>query len=184
VHHTKLLATTDPETMRHGRTPKPRALRKETLRIVAESRITDATTSTDANAHATARTTTDSNNAVVTTTPTGATANVDPATVRPSLAAAAADVDQLTATLLEAAGAAVKPIWLTVECAACGERARIEAPIPNVRARVAAIELLLREGLGRPATAEEVPSPRLPASAAAVKEMDWEETCSRARRSG
>jgi hypothetical protein len=31
------------------------------------------------------------------------------------------------------------------------------APIPDVRARVAAIELLLREGLGRPAQAEEPP---------------------------
>lgn len=69
----------------------------------------------------------------------------------------------------------MKPVWLTVECAACGERARIEAPIPDVRARVAAIELLLREGLGRPATAEDVPSPRLPASVAAVQEMAWEE---------
>jgi hypothetical protein len=48
-------------------------------------------------------------------------------------------------------------------------------PIPDVRARVAAIELLLREGLGRPATAEEVPSPRLPASVAAVREMGWDE---------
>jgi hypothetical protein len=92
-----------------------------------------------------------------------------------SFAAAAARTSTHTAWLLEAAGSAVKPVWLTVECAACGERARIEAPIPDVRARVAAIELLLREGLGRPATTEEVPSPRLPASAAAVKEMDWDE---------
>jgi len=105
-----------------------------------------------------------------------ANANADPATVRPSFAAAAGEnVDQLTASLLEAAGSAVKPVWLTVECAACGERARIEAPIPDVRARVAAIELLLREGLGRPATAEEVPSPRLPPNVAAVKEMGWDE---------
>jgi len=111
------------------------------------------------------------------TTPTvTGNANADPAVVRPSFAAAAAEnVDQLTASLLEAAGSAVKPVWLTVECAACGERARIEAPIPDVRARVAAIELLLRERLGRPATAEEVPAPRLPASVAAVKEMGWDE---------
>jgi hypothetical protein len=153
VHHTKLLATTDVETMRHGRTPKPRATRKQMLRVVTESAVDD-----------------------VTTTAIVANASADPAAVRPTFAAAAAEnVDQLTASLLEAAGSAVKPVWLTVECAACGERARIEAPIPDVRARVAAIELLLREGLGRPATTEEVPSPRLPASAAAVKEMDWDE---------
>jgi hypothetical protein len=95
---------------------------------------------------------------------TDATAVVaDPATVRPSLAAAAAEnVEQLTASLLEAAGSAVKPVWLTVECAGCGERSRVEAPVPDVRARVAAIELLLREGLGCVAQAEEPAMPRLP----------------------
>jgi hypothetical protein len=151
VHHTNLLATVDAETMRQGRTPKPRAIRKQRLHVVAESAVEDATTA-----------------GVV------AVESADPASVRPSLAvAAAANVEQLTASLLEAAGSAVKPVWLTVECA-CGERSRVEAPVPDVRARVAAIELLLREGLGRPATAE-VHAPRMPASVAAVKEMSWDE---------
>jgi hypothetical protein len=151
VHHTKLLATTDAETMRHGRTPKPRATRTQMLRVVKESAVDD-----------------------VTTTTIMANASADPSTVRPSFAAAAAEnVDQLTASLLEAAGSAVKPIWVTVECASCGERARIEAPIPDVRARVAAIELLLREGLGRAPQADETPSGRLPTTVAAVREMDW-----------
>jgi hypothetical protein len=79
----------------------------------------------------------------------------------------------LTASLLEAAGSAVKQVWLSVECMACGQRSRVEAPVPDVRARVAAIELLLREGLGRPATAEEVHAPRMPASVAAVSAMSW-----------
>ena len=100
----------------------------------------------------------------------------DPATVRPSLALAAAEnVEQLTASLLEAAGSAVKPVWVTVECSGCGERSRVEAPVPDVRSRVAAIELLLREGLGRPATVEEVASPRMPASVTDVKEMSWDD---------
>lgn len=90
-------------------------------------------------------------------------------------AAAAENVEQLKASLLEAAGTAVKPVWITVECDSCGERSRIEAPVPDVRARVAAIELLLREGLGRPATADEMPAARMPASVAPVKEMSWEE---------
>jgi hypothetical protein len=81
----------------------------------------------------------------------------------------------LKASLLEAAGSAVKPVWITVECDNCGERSRIEAPVPDVRARVAAIELLLREGLGRPATADDVPTTRMPASVAAIKAMSWEE---------
>jgi hypothetical protein len=43
--------------------------------------------------------------------------------------------------------------------------------VPDVRARVAAIELLLREG--RPATAEESHPLRLPTTIAAVKDMAW-----------
>jgi hypothetical protein len=62
-----------------------------------------------------------------------------------------------------------------VECSGCGERSRIEAPVPDVRARVAAIELLLREGLGRPATAEEVRPQRMPSHVGAVEELSWEE---------
>ena len=39
--------------------------------------------------------------------------------------------------------------------------------------RVAAIELLLREGLGRPPQAEEAASPRLPRTAEAVEKLGW-----------
>jgi hypothetical protein len=152
VHHTRLLATVDAEMLRQGRTPKKRPAVAPVLRIVSGS-------------------TSD-----VETTITATMTNADPATVRPSLAAAAAEnVEQLTASLLEAAGSAVKPVWLTVECEACGERSRIEAPVPDVRARLAAIELLLREGLGRAPQAEETPTPQLPSSVAAVKEMCWDE---------
>ena len=44
-----------------------------------------------------------------------------------------------------------------------------------MRARVGAIEVLLREGLGRPAQAEEAPTPRMPSSVAAVKALGWDE---------
>jgi hypothetical protein len=81
----------------------------------------------------------------------------------------------LTASLDEAAGSAVKPDWLSVECAACGQRSQVEAPVPDVRARIDAIELLLREGLGRPAPAGEVHAPRMPTSVAAVSELTWDE---------
>jgi hypothetical protein len=89
-------------------------------------------------------------------------------------AAAAENVEQLKASLLEAAGSAVKPVWLTVECSACGERSRVEAPVPDVRARVAAIELLLREGLGRAPQAEEPTQSRMPHSIEAVQRLSWE----------
>jgi hypothetical protein len=99
----------------------------------------------------------------------------DPATVRPRLAAAAAEgLDGIRKTLLDAATGAVRDHWVTFECAECGTRRRVEVPVPDVRARVAAIELLLREGLGRPPQAEEAPAPRLPASVGAVAQMSWD----------
>jgi hypothetical protein len=107
---------------------------------------------------------------------TNGTAAIDPATVRPRLAEAAAEgLDGIRKTLLDAATGAVRDHWVTFECAECGTRRRVEVPVPDVRARVAAIELLLREGLGRPPQAEEAPAPRLPASADAVARMDWNE---------
>jgi hypothetical protein len=39
---------------------------------------------------------------------------------------------------------------LTVECPCCGTRSNFEAPVPEVLARLAAIELVLREVLGCP----------------------------------
>jgi hypothetical protein len=152
VHHTKLLASVDAQTMRHGRTPKRHSTLEPVLRVVPDLALGREAT------------------------PAATVARADPASVRPSLAAAAAEnVEQLTTSLLEAAGSAAKPVWLTFECSACGERSRIEAPVPDVRARVAAIELLLREGLGRPATAEEVRTPQMPANVQALKAMSWDD---------
>jgi hypothetical protein len=148
VHHTKLLETVDAEALRQGLIPKKRSLKASTLRVVPEPKVVPATATKT---------------------------NADPATVRPLLAAAAAEnVEALKASLLEAAAAATKPAWITVECSGCGERSQVQAPVPDVRARVAAIELLLREGLGRPATAEEVDAPGVPAATvAAVSDMSW-----------
>jgi hypothetical protein len=102
--------------------------------------------------------------------------SADPATVRPRLAAAAAEnVDDIRRTLLDAATAASKPAWVEFECTDCGNRKRVEVPVPDVRARVAAIELLLREGLGRPAQAEEPPTaPRIPETKAEIEALGWE----------
>jgi hypothetical protein len=103
--------------------------------------------------------------------------SADPATVRPRLAEAAAEnVDDIRRTLLEAATAASKPAWVEFECTDCGNRKRVEVPIPDVRARVAAIELLLREGLGRPAQAEEPSTlPPIPETKAEIEALGWEE---------
>jgi hypothetical protein len=153
VHHIQLLETVGADSLRDGRVPKKRALKAPALRVVAEpSPEREAPTMA------------------------GPGASADPATVRPSLALAAAEnVEALKASLLEAAGSAMKPVWLTVECSGCGERSRVEAPVPDVRARLAAIEVLLREGLGRAPQAEEAPAATLPGNVAAVKEMGWDE---------
>jgi hypothetical protein len=101
--------------------------------------------------------------------------SVDPDTVRPRLAEAAAErVEDIQRTLLDAATAAAKPAWVEFECTDCGNRKRVEVPVPDVRARVAAIELLLRDGLGRPAQTEEQPMPQLPSTAAEAEALSWE----------
>jgi hypothetical protein len=129
VHHSKLLATVDAETMRQGRTPEQRAKQQPVLRVVPEPALDQVAMAA------------------------GTIASADPATVRPSLALAAAEnVEQLKASLLE-----------------------VEAPVPDVRSRVAAIELLLREGLGRAPQSEAPPTPQLPKTVAQVKQMGREE---------
>jgi hypothetical protein len=57
----------------------------------------------------------------------------------------------------------------------CGKKHRAQVNVPDVRSRVAAIELLLREGLGRPAQAEEPQHAVVAPTATAVKEMSWED---------
>jgi hypothetical protein len=89
--------------------------------------------------------------------------------------AAAESVEDIQRTLLDAATAASKPAWVEFECTDCGNRKRVEVPIPDVRARVAAIELLLREGLGKPAQAEDSPLPRLPTTAAEAEALSWDQ---------
>jgi hypothetical protein len=105
--------------------------------------------------------------------PTGA---VTPTEVRPQLAqATAASLDEVQAALLDAAVGATRENWTTFTCPDCGKKHRVQVQVPDVRARVGAIELLLREGLGRPPQAEETPAPRLPTTAAAVTAMSWDE---------
>jgi hypothetical protein len=72
----------------------------------------------------------------------------DPATVRPLLGEAAAEgLEGIRKSLLDAARGAVRDDWIAFECGECGARKRVEVPVADVRARVAAIELLLRGGL-------------------------------------
>jgi hypothetical protein len=148
-HHSRLAAELGSDAVMNGSAPKRRA-----LRIVDEPTATIVTTMEEPTP----------------TIPFG------PSNVRPMLAEAAAEnAELLKASLLEAAGSAVRPVWLTVEGSNCGERSRVEAPVPDVRSRVAAIELLLREGLGRPPQAEEPRLSRVPESVEAIEKMPWDD---------
>jgi hypothetical protein len=152
VHHAELAETHGREVVKQGM-PKRRATRSASAPplVIADEPASDELE--QSNGHA-----------------------ADPATVRPRLAEAAAEsVDDIRRALLDAATGATKDHWVTFECSDCGSRKRVQLPVPDVRARVAAIELLLREGLGRPPQAEEAPAPRLPAAAAAVARMGWDE---------
>jgi hypothetical protein len=99
---------------------------------------------------------------------------VTPAAVRPALAQAAADeLGTITAVLMDAATNTTRPAWTTPVCPECGTQFRQEVHVPDHKARVAAVEVLLREGLGRPAQAEELTSPKLPENVDAVARMSW-----------
>ena len=112
--------------------------------------------------------------AMTTVTTNGA---ITPAEVRPLLAqATAASLDEIQAALLDAAVGATRENWTTFTCPDCGKKHRAQVQVPDVRARIGAIEVLLREGLGRPAQAEEITSPKLPANADAVARMSWADT--------
>jgi hypothetical protein len=167
----ELLATGDAEILRSGRTrrgskpeavyavagPEPPARRSKTTSAKAKSPRSSSNNNKTNNAGA--------NGSVI-----------SPAEVRPQLARVTAEsVEEIQQALLDAALGATREHWTTFTCPGCGKKHRAQVHVPDVRARVGAIELLLREGLGRPATAEEVPSPRLPASVAAVQAMSWPE---------
>jgi hypothetical protein len=99
---------------------------------------------------------------------------LSPADVRPALAqAAAASLDEIQQALLDAALGAAREHWATFTCPDCGKKHRAQVSVPDVRSRVAAIELLLREGLGRPAQAEEPHHASLPSTPAGIQQLSW-----------
>jgi hypothetical protein len=144
AHHEGLVEAYGEDAVREGRYPRKRNPRAETV----------VTVETQSNGQ-------------------GSVA-LTPADVRPALAqAAAASLSEIQQALLDAALGAARDHWATFTCPDCGKKHRAQVHIPDVRSRVAAIELLLREGLGRPAQAEEPPVAQLPEHADAVRQMSW-----------
>ena len=101
-------------------------------------------------------------------------ARITPAEIRPRLAQKTAEsVTEIEQSLLDAALGATREHWTTFTCPDCGKKHRAQVQVPDVRARISAVELLLRESLGRVPQSEEAPTPRLPDSPAAVERLSW-----------
>ena len=101
---------------------------------------------------------------------------VDPSSVRPRLAeAAAASLEDIRRVLLETATGANKNLWATINCKHCGRAGRYEITVPDNKVRLDAIQALLHESLGRPGQAEAQPAPVLPASAEQVRKLSWDQ---------
>jgi hypothetical protein len=101
---------------------------------------------------------------------------VDPASVRPRLAEAAAEsVEDIRRVLLETATGANKNLWATINCKHCGRPGRYEITVPDNKVRLDAIQALLHESLGRPGQAEAQPAPALPATAEQARALSWDQ---------
>jgi hypothetical protein len=99
---------------------------------------------------------------------------VDPSSVRPRLAEAAAEsLEDIRRVLLETATGANKNLWATISCKHCGRAGRYEITVPDNKVRLDAIEALLHESLGRPGQAEAQPAPALPATIEQVRRLSW-----------
>jgi hypothetical protein len=145
-HHARLAEELGRETVVNGSQTKRRSARQRTP-VVAKTEPLELTT------HMSAR----------------------PAAVRPALALTAAEeVETIRRVLLEAATNTTRESWATCSCPECGKSFRQEISVPDHRARIKAIETLLREGLGRVGEAE-IPEPRMPASVAEVEALSWRE---------
>lgn len=102
---------------------------------------------------------------------------ISPAEVRPRLAQVTAEsVVEIQQALLDAALGATREHWATFTCPDCGKKHRAQVAVADVKARIGAIEVLLREGLGRVPQSEEVAAPKMPANAAAVAALSWADT--------
>src|SRR6476660_4062515 len=110
----------------------------------------------------------------VTTTGNGNT--IDPASVRPRLAeAAAASLEDIRRVMLETATGANRNLWATINCKHCGRAGRYEITAPDNKVRLDAIQALLHESLGRPGQAETQAAPALPRTVEQVRALSWDQ---------
>jgi hypothetical protein len=107
---------------------------------------------------------------------TNGSSAIDPSSVRPRLAeAAAASLEDIRRVLVETATGANRNLWATISCKHCGRAGRYEITVPDNKVRLDAIQALFHESLGRPGQAETQPAPALPATAEQVRRLSWDQ---------
>jgi hypothetical protein len=103
-------------------------------------------------------------------------ATLDPGSVRPRLAEAAAEsVEEIRRVLLETATGANKNLWATITCKHCSRSGRYEITVPDNKVRLDAIQALLHESLGKPGQAEAQTAPPLPRTVEQVRSLSWDQ---------
>ena len=101
---------------------------------------------------------------------------VDPASVRPRLAEAAAEsLEDIRRVLVETATGANKQLWATIICKHCDRAGRYEITVPDNKVRLDAVQALLHEALGRPGQAEAQAAPALPRTVEQVRALSWDQ---------
>jgi hypothetical protein len=101
---------------------------------------------------------------------------IDPASVRPRPAeAAAASLEDIRRVLPETATGANRNLWTKINCKHCGRAGRYEITVPDNKVRLDAIQALLHESLGRPGQAEAQPAPARPATAEQARKLSWDQ---------
>jgi hypothetical protein len=113
-------------------------------------------------------------------TPTGyRNDDVSPSTISPSeirsvlATAAAEDVQAIREAIRSAALGALKESWHTFECDDCGKKKRVRVLVPDVRARLDALQIWLNESLGKIAQVTEPSTPTLPTDPEKIDELSW-----------
>jgi hypothetical protein len=109
-------------------------------------------------------------------TATNGRTTLDPASVRPRLAEAAAEsLEDIRRVLLETATGANRNLWATINCKHCGRAGRYEITVPDNKVRLDAIQALLHESFGRPGQADAQPVAVFPRSAEQVRALSWDQ---------
>jgi hypothetical protein len=146
-HHAKLAGEIGEDAVRHGDYLRRRRRQGADVPVVAEVEVPPRLS--------------DSDN------------RVSPSQVRSRLGElAAANLDELERTLLEAASSASRSTWATVVCKHCERPGRYEISVPDFKVRVDAAVRLLEQGLGRAPQAEDSPA-RVPETVEEVESLSW-----------